>query len=331
MNRCHRAGLRLGAGILVAGLVLLTSGCTGEGGRPAHVESTVDSVTVNIGPTNSYQSISVGRTTGLLEEALARHGAELAWKGPFPAFPPILEAANAGEIEVGSGGLTNYVTAVANGSPIVAIGIEDISASVGIVATGRSRIATLQELRGKRVAVNKGGTGEYLLLRALDREGIDPSEVERVYLVPEDAAAAFNSDNVDAWATWDQYFAGAQLVPGSTVLVTGTDIDNLNWTFQWVTRDFADAHPELVRTIVGTLQEANRRAAQDPGIVAELYRGNGATEEVIDLILSWPAYTFHPLGEEEIALLHRHADDLAAYGLIDEVPDLGGTFFEFQG
>lgn len=314
--------------ILITGFALLASGCA-TSGASSNEDSSAD-ITVNIGPTNSYQSLSVAQTTGLLDQSLAGQDAQVEWRGPFPSFAPALEAANAGDIEVGSGGLTNYVMAVASGTPVVVIGVEDISASVGIVATEQSGIGNVEDLRGKKVAVNKGGTGEYLLLRALEQSGIDPAEVERVYLTPEDSASAFNSNNVDAWATWDQYFASAQLVPGSTVVVTGTDINNLNWTFQWVTQEFAEEHPELVRTITATLEESSRTAAADPEIIADLYRGNGASEEVIELILSWPPYTFYPIGDDEIEVLEQHAEDLADYGLIEEVPDLSGTYFKVE-
>ncbi|KAB1643921.1 aliphatic sulfonate ABC transporter substrate-binding protein [Gulosibacter chungangensis] len=316
-------------GALLTGLALLASGCAASDAASGE-SSGADVTTVSIGPTNSYQSLSVAQTTGLLEDVLAERDAQVEWKGPFPAFAPALEAANAGDIEVGTGGLTNYITAITSGTPVVVIGIEDISASVGIVATKESAVTEVADLRGKKVAVNKGGTGEYLLLRALEQSEIAPSEVEFVYLAPEDAASAFNSGSVDAWATWDQYFASAQLVPGATVVVTGTDIDNLNWTFQWVTQEFAEAHPELVQTITATLAESSQAAATDPEIIAELYRTNGASEEVIDLILSWPPYTFYPIGDAEIAMLEQHAADLADYGLIDQAPDLNGTYFKFE-
>lgn len=287
-------------------------------------------VAVRIGPTNSYQVLSVAQQTGILEQTLQNDQYKVEWKGPFAAFAPTLEAANANEVDVGSGGLTNYIMAVANGAKLVVIGVEDISASVGIVATAQSGIKSVADLVGKRVAVNKGGTGEYLLLRALEKAGIDPQQVERVYLSPNDSASAFSSNNVDAWATWDQYFAGAQVADGANVLVTGKDIDNLNWTFHWVTKSFADAHPDLVKSLTGLLVKASEQSKDKPEIVASLYQKNGATPAVVDKILSWPLYTFFPVDEKFVAQFRQHAEDLKRYNLIDTVPDLEGTYYTYQ-
>lgn len=315
------------AGALIGGLALLATGCSAS--TPAGTEED-ETVTVNVGPTNSYQSLSVAQTTGALEDDLESVGATAAWKGPFPAFAPALEAANAGEIDLGSGGTTNYVTAVANGAEIVVLGIEDISPSTGIVATEASGIESVEDLRGKKVAVNQGGTGEYLLLRALDRAGIDADEVERVYLSPEDGASAFDSNNVDAWATWDQYFASVQLTPGAKVVTNGTELESLNWTMQWVTKDFAEEHPELLHTITDSLDAASAEASENTELIAELYRNNGATEDVIEQILTWPTYDFYSIGETQVEQLEQHAADLERYGLIDSAPDLTGTYFEYE-
>ena len=327
MSTRSRLRSTIRAAALIGGLALLATGCSAS--APAATEEG-DTVTVNIGPTNSYQSLSVAQTTGALDADLEAIGATAVWKGPFPAFAPALEAANAGEIDLGSGGTTNYVTAVANGAEIVVLGIEDISPSTGIVATEASGIETVEDLRGKKVAVNQGGTGEYLLLRALDRAGIDADEVERVYLSPEDGASAFDSNNVDAWATWDQYFASVQLTPGAKVITTGTELESLNWTLQWATKEFADAHPELLQPITDTLAAASAEASENTELIAELYRNNGATEEVIEQILTWPTYDFYSIGEAQVAQLEQHAADLERYGLIDSVPDLTGTYFEYE-
>ncbi|WP_234908472.1 ABC transporter substrate-binding protein [Rhizobium rhizogenes] len=40
-------------------------------------------------------------------------------------------------------------------------------------------ISSLKDLAGKKVAVNRGGTGEYLLMRGLEKNGVDPDRYSR--------------------------------------------------------------------------------------------------------------------------------------------------------
>src|SRR5699024_10103939 len=112
------------------------------------------------------------------------------------------------------------------GEEIVLFGLE--TNTQGILATEESGITDIEDLPGARVATGRGGTGEYLLNRALEHADIDPETVEFVNVTPEDAATAFEAGDVDAWATYDQYFATAELREGSTVIAPGEELDSLN-------------------------------------------------------------------------------------------------------
>ena len=325
---------------LMVALAFLLGGCAATGSSPTKQAATGTSataparttpVTVNLGDLNSYNALTTAKQTGTIESALEANGAEARWRGPFAAFVPAHEASLAGEVDISSGGLTNYIMALENGSDLVLLGVDDISASIGIVATADSGVTSIDDLAGKRVAVNQGGTGEYLLLRALDSAGMDLDAAERVYLSPEDAAAAFSAGQVDAWATWDQYFASAQLHDDAAVLTTGTEINSLNYTFEWATREFVEQHPELLDPIIESFMDASAQADSDPGIVGELYLSGGASREVTDLIATWPPSSFRPVDDEVIRDVEQHAEDLARYGITDGVPDLSGAYYVWTG
>ncbi|WP_163491304.1 ABC transporter substrate-binding protein, partial [Escherichia coli] len=79
-------------------------------------------------------------------------------------------------------------------------------AEVILVAQG-SPIHNVAELKGKKVAFQKGSSSHNLLLRALQLAGLKFSDIQPVYLAPADARAAFQQGNVDAWAIWDPYYS----------------------------------------------------------------------------------------------------------------------------
>jgi sulfonate transport system substrate-binding protein len=89
-----------------------------------------------------------------------------------------------------------------------------------IVVRGNSPIRQPADLIGKKVAVNQGGAGEYLLLKVLEKEKIPKEKVQLVYLGPTDAAPALYQATVDAWAVWEPYISVAILEHGARRITT---------------------------------------------------------------------------------------------------------------
>ncbi|HWL00810.1 MAG TPA: ABC transporter substrate-binding protein [Microbacteriaceae bacterium] len=314
---------------LAAAAALALSACTSAPAPTTEPTSApaADAPTIRIGQLNSYTTLTISKDLGLAT-ALPDGAAEIAWSTGFPAFVPALEAVNAGEIDVSSGGGTNFFTGLAAGGDYLAIGIENGSSGVssGIVASEASGIKTIEDLKGHTIAVNQGGTGHYLALRALDKAGIDPSEVTLEFLPPADGIAAFQSGAVDAIAIWDQYFATAQLQPGAVVVANGEDLDSLNIVFHFVTRSFYEQHPEAVAAFIRALSDVSAQTTANPQLVLDFYAGLGAGEDVLEVIAQWPPYQFQPIGQEQIDLLTQHGKDLLRYGLITEIPDISDAF-----
>ena len=88
--------------------------------------------------------------------------------------------------------------------------------------TARSR--SVADLKGKKVALNKGSNVHYLLVKALEKAGVKYSEIEPVFLAPADARAAFERGAVDAWVIWDPFQAAAEVATGARTLADGTGL-----------------------------------------------------------------------------------------------------------
>src|SRR5207245_6832920 len=82
-----------------------------------------------------------------------------------------------------------------------------------IVVPKGSNIKSVTELKGKKVALNKGSNVHYLLVKALEKSGLAYKDIEPVFLPPADARAAFESGNVDAWVIWDPFLAASRGQP----------------------------------------------------------------------------------------------------------------------
>ncbi len=129
----------------------------------------------------------------------------------FSSGPPLLEAVNAGAVDLGGVGDAPPIFAASGGSKITIVGAS-LSSPTGsaILVPKNSTITDLAQLKGKKVAVAKGSSSNAHLLNALAKVGLTFNDITPAYLQPADALAAFSKGSVDAWAIWDPYTALAQ-------------------------------------------------------------------------------------------------------------------------
>lgn len=220
---------------------------------------------LRIGFLRGPSDLSLVHENGALEKALAPLGVKVRWLGPFPAAAPAYEALNGGALDLTSGSSTAFVTSIASGVPMTMFGYQAMPADgEGIVVKNGSNIHSVADLKGKKIAVNRGGTGEYLLSRALQTAGVDESTVSKEYLTPADSGSAFSSGHIDGWATWDPYLAMARNNYDGRVLVNGKQLGSENAAGYFIRRDFLAAHPAVLKAVLDTLLSTNAWARQHP-------------------------------------------------------------------
>jgi len=114
------------------------------------------------------------------------------------------------------------------------------------------------------VAVNKGGTGEYLLDQALSYNHVAISSVKKVYLLAPAGNTAFQAGSVDAWSTFATFIPLATQNDNARVLVYGGQVDSQNDTDYVVGTSFAQAHPHLLKVVYGALAAEESKIIADP-------------------------------------------------------------------
>jgi sulfonate transport system substrate-binding protein len=203
------------------------------------------------------------RNEGTLEKKFAPLGYAIEWR-EFSYGSPILEALNAGSIDIGHSGDAPVIFAQAAGVPFVYIAATDESPeSAGVVVHKNSPIQNFAELRGKTIAFAKGSSSHHLLAQLLARAGLTFSDIKSAYLQPPDARAAFESGSIDAWAIWDPFFAAAELEGDGRVIATGAGF-NGHREYYFARKEFLAAHPEILTPLLSALVEIGVKAKQDP-------------------------------------------------------------------
>ncbi len=196
-----------------------------------------------------YGTLVLLKAKGTLEKRLAAQGVDVKWT-EFPGGPQLLEGLNVGSIDFGVTGETPPVFAQAAGADLLYVAYEPPApTSEAILVPKDSTIRSVAELKGKKVALNKGSNVHYLLVRALEEAGLKYSDIQTVYLPPSDARAAFERGSVDAWVIWDPYQAAAEKQLQARTLRDGQGIvDNLQ--FYLATKPYATQHPEVITALV---------------------------------------------------------------------------------
>jgi sulfonate transport system substrate-binding protein len=287
---------------------------------------------VRIGWLRGPNDITLAKSRGTLEKALAEKGIKVEWAGPFPAAAPAFEALNAGSIDITAGSSTSAIAALAANIPLTIFGYQKMSpGSEGIVAKKDAGITSIKDLAGKKVAVNRGGTGEYLLMQGLEKNGVDPKSVERVYLSPSDSGPSFVQGHVDAWATWDPFVAIAEKSYGGQVIADGAAIGSDNAVVLVSSREFAEKKTEELQAIFDILKQDNAWAvankadagaiwAKEMNIPAELGKVIGENNAV-------PTTAVTATDVEQIGKI---ADWYAKSGIIPRKPDIKAAVVELK-
>jgi sulfonate transport system substrate-binding protein len=263
-----------------------------------------------------YGTLTLLKGRGTLERRLAPQGVTVQWT-EFPAGPQLLEGLNVGSIDFGTVGEAPPIFAQAAGAALVYVGNEPPSPhSEAIIIPKDSKLKSVAELKGKRVALNKGSNVHYLLLRALEQAGVAYKDIQPVYLPPADARAAFERGSVDAWVIWDPFFAAAQKQLGARVLADGKGLV-ANHQFYLASRDWARANPALQQVLleeIARVDDWGRGNAKE--VSAILSAQTGLDPAVVELAASRYSYGVKPVSNEVLREQQKIADAFAKLKLI---------------
>jgi sulfonate transport system substrate-binding protein len=140
----------------------------------------------------------------------------------FPAAAPILEALNAGALDVGYTGDLAFLTVYAAGAPIKAIGgTRSDARTQAILVRKDSPIKSAADLKGKRLAGTRGGWGQFLIDATLEKAGHRLDDATFAPLGPVDAKIALVAGSIDGWAVWEPYVSYATLKDNARIIADG--------------------------------------------------------------------------------------------------------------
>ncbi len=253
---------------------------------------------------NQKGLLSLLKNRGTLEKRLAPLGVTIKWT-EFTAGPVQLEALNVGSIDFGDVGEAPPIFSQAAGSPLVyAAATVPRPSMEAVLVPNASAIKTVRDLKGKKIALNKGSNVHYFLVKLLEKNGLKYSDVDLAFLAPADARAAFEREAVDAWVIWDPYFAAAEKTLSARILADATGVVR-NRQYYFSSKEYARQNADVLKIVIEEVNKIDLWGRDHPNDLAtEFSAVLGLPKPVVDAMVRRTGFGTGPvtnaiLGEQQ--------------------------------
>jgi sulfonate transport system substrate-binding protein len=207
----------------------------------------------------TYNPVSILlKDKGLLEKEFARDGIAIVWV-PTVSSANALQFLNAGSIDFGSTAGSAALVARINGNPIKSVYVYSRPEWTALVTARDSKINTVADLKGKKVAMVRGTDPHIFLVRALLSAGLTDRDITPVLVQQHaDGGTALIRGDVDAWAGLDPMMAQHEIQEGARLFYRNAAANT--WGILNAREDFIKEQPDLVRRVLGVYEDARKYA-----------------------------------------------------------------------
>ena len=196
-----------------------------------------------------------------LEDDVSKDGVSVEWVFSQGSNKS-LEYLNSRSVDFGStAGVAAFISR-ANGNPVKSVYVYSKPEWTALLVGKDSKITSVADLKGKKVAATRGTDPFVFLARALDENGLTIKDIELVALQHADGKNALLRGDVDAWAGLDPLMAQAEVDSGAKFIYRNASLNTygvLN-----VREDFTKDHPELIVRVLKAYEKARLWALANP-------------------------------------------------------------------
>ncbi|MBF8193773.1 aliphatic sulfonate ABC transporter substrate-binding protein [Nonomuraea sp. K274] len=216
-----------------------------------------DGSTVRFGYISDYNGASllaIAEEQGLWERQGLTPEVKVFTNGPLQ-----IQALGAGDLDFGYIGPGAMWLPASGKAKVVAINTLAYADRV----IGRPGVATIQDLKGKKVGVPAGTSGDMVLNLALRKAGMTTADIERVPMDPATIVSAFAAGQIDGAGIWYPLIDTIkQKVPGTVEIASTKEFPDNSFPTAFVSGPETDQ--QLTSKVIKVLQEANDWRAAHP-------------------------------------------------------------------
>ncbi len=280
--------------------------------------ATPDTITIDWA---TYNPVSlVLRSQGLLEKEFEKDKIAIRWV--FSAGSnKALEFLNAGSLNFGSSAGAAALIGKINGNPIKSIYVYSRPEWTALVTMPDSKINTVADLKGQRIAVTRGTDPHIFLVRALQTANLTEHDVKLVLLQHADGRTAMERGDVNAWAGLDPMMAAAEIESHARLFYRNAAANT--WGILNVSENFASANPELVRRVLRVYETARKWSLANPDkLKAELVNATKLSDAVIAKQLERTDISSGLIGDTQAQTIIEAGKALQVAGVLDASADV---------
>jgi sulfonate transport system substrate-binding protein len=278
---------------------------------------TGETLEVHIGDQPSFFILKVAEENGYFKDEFEGTGVEIVVDNFVNQGSAIVEAMNAGDVELGVLGTMPLVTADANDSHFVAISSVNLSVDgFKLYAGADTGITSVEEFKGKKIAVKFSSNEHEMLLTLLDKAGLTDTDVEIVNMSADDSLNSLLSGDVDgAILKGDQLNAANE---GGAVIVADNSQSGIIENLLIGREDFVTAHPEVVTGVLKVLERTKQWIDENPEETVNIFVKLTDTEQAVAQVSFESRTRSISIDEDKfIAPIQRTLDFLIAQGTIE--------------
>ncbi len=251
-------------------LVWVLLGCTPEPEPPLRIGT-------NVWP--GYEPLYLARDLGYFDTTSVR-------LVEYPSATEVSRAFRNGAIESAALTLDEVLSALQYGVAARVVLVMDISHGADALVA-RPELKELKDIKGRRVAVESGALGAYVLVRALQFAGLSPGNISVVSVPSSEHEQAYQARRVDAVVTMEP-IRTRLLTQGARQLFDSSQLPGEIVDVLIVQQYYLDRHPDQVRRLIknwfsslkymkehpeDSSQRMSRRLAVSPAEVSLLFNG----------------------------------------------------------
>ncbi len=265
-----------------------------------------------------YIGVFVLQQQKLLEKAFQGSSIDIEFRSLL-SLDPIAEALSGGSVDLGMGGTP--IAPISSGQPIRIVALVERSPKThAVLVTPHSAIKTIADLKGKKIGT-PSGKNYVFPLRVLERAGIKDTEVQWLKLENNEGRSALVTGAIDAWVTWDPFYADIQVAKEAVVLVDAQGYYP-NYVSLFARSDYLAAYPETIKRFIRAYKQALDYVKANHQAAVNLFvQQNKLSPEVAELTFSRRNYQLSAPNDEFKTDLIDQSKLLHQLGVITQEPD----------
>jgi taurine transport system substrate-binding protein len=232
-------------------------------------------------------------------------GYTIEWR-KFQSGTDVIAAMASGDIKLAELGSSPFAIATTQGVDLQLFMISDgIGSAEALIARNGTGIEKVEDLKGKKVATPLGSTSHFSLMGALENAGVAASDVTVLGMSPDQIAAAWSQDQIDAAFIWEP--VQSKIIANGKMIIHAGQVTGKPTFDGWVVnREWGEQNKDFMVAFVKAIGKAddsyNSDGASwtaDSAPVKTIAERTGAAAADIPMILK--GYTFPSLKEQASA------------------------------